>query len=149
MRGLEAEFGESSNAIRVELNKLEDAGLLNSYAQGNRKYFQANAHHPLYSDINNILLKYTGLDRVVEAVVHKLGDLDRAYVVGKLAKGLRSDIIDLVFVGDIDKAYLLSLVERVENALKKKVKYVTYSLSEFDEKLLVTNHTDFLLLWSK
>lgn len=149
LRGLEAEFGESSNAIRVELNKLEDAGLLNSYAQGNRKYFQANTQHPLYSDINNILLKYTGLDRVVEAVVHKLGDLDCAYVVGKLAKGLKSDIIDLVLVGDIDKAYLISLVERVENVLKKKVKYVTYDLSEFDEKLLVTNYTDFLLLWSK
>jgi len=28
LRGLESEFGESSNAIRVELNRLEGAGLL-------------------------------------------------------------------------------------------------------------------------
>lgn len=149
LRGLESEFGESSNAIRVELNKLEQAGLLSSYAQGNRKYFQANITHPLYADINNILLKYTGLDRIIESVVEKLGDLDKAYVVGKLAKGLKDDCIDLILVGDIDKNYLLSLVKKAEKTLKKKVKYMTYSLSEFDEKLLVRNHTDFLLLWTK
>jgi predicted transcriptional regulator len=149
LRGLESEFGESSNAIRIELNKLEGAGLLNSYTQGNRKYFQANTKHPLYKDINNILLKYTGLDRIVESVVENLGDLQDVYVVGKLARGLRSEIIDLVLVGDIDKTYLLFLIERVEKTLKKKVKYITYSLSEFDEKLLLINHADYLLLWSR
>jgi predicted transcriptional regulator len=149
LRGLESEFGESSNAIRVELNKLEHAGLLSSYAEGNRKYFQANTHHPFYSDINKILLKYTGLESVVENVVHRLGDLDKAYVVGKLAKGLKSDLIELILVGDIDRTYLRSLIKRVENMLKKKVKYTTFNLSEFDEKLLVINYTEFLLLWSK
>lgn len=149
LRGLESEFGESSNAIRVELNKLEGAGLLTSKSQGNKKIFQANTKHPLYSDINSILLKFTGLDRVVDSVVNKLGDLDHAYVVGKLARGLSTDIIDLVLVGNIDKNYLFRLIEKVENTLKKKVKYSTYSLSEFDEKLLVANYSDYLLLWSK
>jgi hypothetical protein len=37
LRGLESEFGESSNAIRVELNRFEDAGLLNSFPDGNKK----------------------------------------------------------------------------------------------------------------
>ena len=149
LRGLESEFGESSNAIRVELNKLEGAGLLTSKSQGNKKIFQANTKHPLYSDINSILLKFTGLDRVVDSVVNKLGDLDHAYVVGKLARGLSTDIIDLVLVGNIDKNYLFRLIEKVENTLKKRVKYSTYSLSEFDEKLLVANYSDYLLLWSK
>lgn len=149
LRGLETEFGESSNAIRLELNKLEGAGLLTSKSQGNKKVFQANTQHPLYSDINSILLKFTGLDRVVDSVVNKLGDLDHAYVVGKLARGLSTDIIDLVLVGNIDKNYLFRLIEKVEITLKKKVKYSTYSLSEFDEKLLVTHYSDYLLLWSK
>jgi len=30
LRGLESEFGESTNAIRVELNRFEGAGLLHS-----------------------------------------------------------------------------------------------------------------------
>jgi DNA-binding transcriptional regulator PaaX len=46
LRGLESEFGESSNAIRLELNRFEKAGMLKSYSEGNRKYFQANTDHP-------------------------------------------------------------------------------------------------------
>ena len=42
LRGLEGEFGESSNAIRVELNKLEEAGMLSSEVKGNKKMFKAN-----------------------------------------------------------------------------------------------------------
>jgi DNA-binding transcriptional regulator PaaX len=41
LRGLEAEFGESTNAIRLELNKLEEAGLLSSELNGNKKFFKA------------------------------------------------------------------------------------------------------------
>ncbi|NSW95458.1 MAG: ArsR family transcriptional regulator, partial [Bacteroidales bacterium] len=43
LRGLESEFGESSNAIRVELNRFEEAGLLNSLRDGNKKLYQANS----------------------------------------------------------------------------------------------------------
>jgi len=65
LRGLESEFGESSNAIRVELNRFEDAGLLNSFPDGNKKVYQANPKHPLFGDIHNIILKETGIDRVI------------------------------------------------------------------------------------
>ena len=40
LRGLESEFGESSNAIRLELNRFEDAGLLHSLRDGNKKYIR-------------------------------------------------------------------------------------------------------------
>ena len=49
LRGLESEFGESSNAIRLELNRFEEAGLLNSLRDGNKKIYQANPTHPLYT----------------------------------------------------------------------------------------------------
>ena len=40
LRGLESEFGESTNAIRVELNRLEDAGLLVSKLKVIRKFIR-------------------------------------------------------------------------------------------------------------
>ena len=36
LRGLESEFGESTNAIRLELNRFEEAGLLHSLRDGNK-----------------------------------------------------------------------------------------------------------------
>lgn len=148
LRGLESEFGESSNAIRLELNKLESAGLLVSNVEGNKRFFRANVEHPMFGDINRIVYKFAGLDELVDRVVVGLGDLVSLYLVGDLAKGLKSDVIDLVFVGNIDKSYLFTLVQKVENKLQKKVKYIAYSNSEFSRESLGADQ-DCLLLWSK
>jgi DNA-binding transcriptional ArsR family regulator len=149
LRGLESEFSESSNAIRLELNKLEEAGLLSSNLQGNKKYFKANTKHPLYDDINSILLKFTGLDKIVANVIGKLGALDHVFVVGNLARGLSSEVIDLVFVGDIDKVYLFDLIQKVETLISKKIKYVNYLSNEFSEEEFHSHKNSNLLLWSK
>jgi DNA-binding transcriptional ArsR family regulator len=149
LRGLESEFGDSSNAIRLELNKLETAGLLKSNQKGNKKYFRANTKHPLYADINNILLKFTGLDKIVEKVVDQLGDLELVLVVGQLARGLTSDIIDLILVGDINREYAFELVQKAEVKLKKKIKYLCYTPAEFKLVKADTYLHEHLLLWSK
>ena len=149
LRNLESEFGESTNAIRLELNKFEQAGLLNSNLQGNKKFFKANTEHPLFADIHNILLKFTGLDKVVDKVIKGLGDLEQAYLVGKLARGIDSDVIDLVFVGEIDRGYLFRLIEKAEEKTHKKIKYVLYSASEVADEPVNEKYGDCLLLWSK
>ena len=149
LRGLESEFGESTNAIRIELNKLEGAGLLYSNLEGNKKFFRANTSHPFFGDIRSLLLKYTGLDGILERIIESLGDLEYVFVVGKLAKGLSSDIVDLVFVGNIDKDYLFDVVQKAELKLGKKIKYICYSAAEFTPAALSQNTDHHLLLWSK
>ena len=135
LRGLESEFGESTNAIRLELNRFEDAGLLKSEVVGNKKMFRANTKHPLYDDIHNIVLKYIGLDQVVEKVVNKLGDVKLVFLTGDFARGRDSSIIDLIFVGDdIDKAYLIRLVEKAETLVRRKIRYLVYRDGEFEKE---------------
>ena len=147
LRGLETEFGESTNAIRMELNRFEDAGLLQSYTEGNRKYYQANKAHPLFPDINNILMKFIGLDMVIENVVNKLGKLEKAVLCGSFARGCDSDIIDLIFVGpDINKSYLMKLVEKVEKMIRRKIRYIVYSAREFEEHVS-RNGEEMVVLW--
>ena len=87
LRRLETEFGESTNAIRIEINRFEQAGMLSSELVGNKKMFRANLEHPLFGEIHNILLKYVGLDRIVEDVVKRLGEVQRVYLVGEFSKG--------------------------------------------------------------
>jgi len=96
-----------------------------------------------------MLLKYTGLDGLLEGIIESLGDLEHVFVLGELAKGLSSDIIDLVFVGNVNKDYLFELVQKAELKLGKKIKYICYSAAEFKPAAL-SHHTDHhLLLWSK
>lgn len=81
LRSLEPEFDESTNAIRQELNRFEEAGLLTADKKGNKKVYHANTGHPLFPEINSLLMKYVGIDQVIEKVVKKLGKLNAVYLV--------------------------------------------------------------------
>ena len=148
LRGLEGEFGESTNAIRLELNKLEKAGMLSSFSNGNKKMFRANTQHPLFKEIHNILLKQIGLDQIIEKVVERLGNIQSVYLVGDFSRGLDSQVVDLIFIGDIDQAYLIQLISKVEDLIKRKVRYLIYEGSEADRFDLTKYQPEPLLLWS-
>ena len=110
LRGLEDEFGESTNSIRLELNRFDKAGFLESHSQANKKVFKVNVKHPLFKDINNIVLKLVGLDHVMDYVLKQMGDLKKVYLVGNLLNGKDDEIIDLVLVGDINEFFLKDLI---------------------------------------
>lgn len=149
LRGLESEFGESSNAIRLELNRLEEAGMLSSELEGNKKFFRANTKHPLYGEIRNIILKQIGLDQVIENVIERLGKVEKVYLSGSFARGIDSQIIDLILIGDIDKEYLVNLIEKAEALIKRKIRYVIFRADEFNEESMKNLNSDPLLLWLK
>jgi DNA-binding transcriptional ArsR family regulator len=149
LRGLEAEFGESSNSIRIELNRFEEAGLLHSSRDGNKKLYHANREHPLYSDIHNIVLKETGIDRVIEKVIHRLGNLLSVYLVGDFAHGKDSGVIELILVGDdIDREYLDRKVIQAEELVGRKVSYEILRSGEAEDRLKELKPVDLLPLWS-
>jgi predicted nucleotidyltransferase len=147
LRSLESEFGESSNAVRVELNRFEEAGMLSSFTKGNRKYFKANTSHPLYNEVNSILRKQLGIDKIIETIIERLGDVEMVFVCGALAKGTDSKIIDLIIVGSVDKEYLLKLVSKAEDLISRKIRYMVYSSEDMlSEQLLISES---LLIWEK
>ena len=146
LRGLETEFGESSNSIRLELNRLEDANMLQSHVKGNRKLYQVNRKHPLYKDINSIVRKYFGLDVIVETIAKRLGKLEAVYLTGEIAKGTDFSVIDLIFVGDINKKYLVNLIGKTEALIKRKIRYIAYTMEEFRKEYSKSNN-GVVLIW--
>ena len=145
LRNLESEFGESTNAIRIELNRLESAGLLNAELSGNKKIFQANTAHPLYTDINNILKKVIGIDRIIEQVLSNIGDLNEAYLIGDLAVGKDSSVVDLLLIGkNINRTYLSELVQKTEKHIERRLRYLVLNP---DEKEAYLENNNSLLIW--
>lgn len=148
LRGLEPEFEESTNAIRLELNRFEEANLLVTSSQGNKKLYQANTKHPLFPEIHNLLLKHTGIDKIIDKVIDNIGDIKEVYLVGDLALGKNSNIIDLWFVGNkIDKNYILNLVEKAEKLISKKIRYIILNTAELAQFKETKNNDELLLLW--
>jgi DNA-binding transcriptional ArsR family regulator len=149
LRGLETEFGESSNSIRIELNRFEEAGLLHSLRDGNKKVYQANRNHPLFGDIHSIIMKEAGIDRVIDKVIHRLGSLNCIYLTGDFARGKDSPVIDLILVGEnIDREYLARKVMQAEELVGRKVSYVVLHPDEAENHLLHVKPADLLPLWN-
>ena len=149
LRNLEEEFGESTNAIRLELNKMEKAGLLKTNLEGNKKIFQANNKHPLFPDMQQIIRKHVGLDTIIENVIKQLGDVSQVYLTGNYAKGIGGDIIDLTFIGNINQEYLIVLIKKAEKLIGKKVRYIIYNEEEGKHVFSLKAEQESLLMWHK
>jgi DNA-binding transcriptional ArsR family regulator len=150
LRGLAEELGESSNGVRIELNRLTEAGLLASEKNGRMIVYRANTGHSLFTDLHNLVIKYTGIDRLVDTIITHLGNVEYAFITGDYAQGIDSGLIDLVIVGDIDKNYLNFLVEKAETIIKRKIRTLVLTKGEFEEqrnKFFEIENA--LVVWSK
>ncbi|MFM7667474.1 MAG: winged helix-turn-helix domain-containing protein, partial [Bacteroidota bacterium] len=116
LRQLADEFGESTNSVRVELNRLTEAGILESEAEGNVINYKAKESHPLFPEIRSIVSKMTGLDSIIEWVIQRLGDVENAYLIGDYARGKDSGIIDVLLVGTVDQSYLPAFLAKIGSA---------------------------------
>lgn len=148
LRGLADEFGESTNSVRVELNRLSEAGLLESADEGRTKVYRANTAHPLFPEVQRIVAKTVGLDRLVEQVVSRLGNVELAFITGDYARGVDSGLIDLVLVGEIDLAYTQSLMPKLEGLIDRKIRHLALKHEEFDKLKTRFQSEPMLIVWA-
>ncbi len=124
LRGLAEEFGDSTNSVRIELNKLEEAGLLQRQVSGQKMLYQVNKSNPFYSNLVSMVSKYLGFDELVELLLEQVGDLKEAYVVGDYARGVDSGTIELILVGQLHAEIVDDLVERVSKRINRRIVYL-------------------------
>lgn len=138
LRGLERDLGVSSNTVRLELNKLSEMRLIEvkEDVATNKKQYSVNSNHPLFNSLRTIILKYVGIDQVLEKVVSKLGNVEAVYLTGDMAEGRNAQVVDLVLVGNIDKTYLYQLIEKVEPLIDKKIRVAVFQVHEFQPQRL-------------
>jgi len=153
LRGLADEFGESTNAIRLELNNLCKAGYLVSSGKGNTISYSANTTHPLYPELQKIVHKCLGIDKIVDNVIHrlsqKIGELKHAFITGDYAQGKDTGIIDLVLVGALDLQQIRGYVEKVEKIIDRKIRLLVLTEDEFEKNRKNLNAEKALLLWKQ
>ena len=144
LQGLSKELDENTNSIRVELNRLEEAGILSSELVGRRKLYRVNEQHPLTENLTNIVRKVTGVDALIDRVVGRLRGLEQVWICGKLAQGVQSEQIDCLLVGeDLDEVYIQELCSRVEELTGKTVN------AQVSAEILPEQLGQCLLVWAQ
>ena len=133
LRELAKEFNVSTNSVREELNQLTKTELLTSQKSGRQVFYKANQKHPLFPDLKSMVGKVMGIDQVIDGIVTRLGDLEKAYLLDDYAEGKDTGIIDLLLVGDIDQYHLNDLSRKTERYIKRKIRSLVLSRDEFKE----------------
>ena len=103
--------------------------------------YKANTKHTFFKDIQNVVLKYVGIDDLVENMVSKLGDVKSAYIIGDYANGIDSGIIDLVLIGEIKQDILNKLTSKTK-ALINRLGHPLVSSSVHDKDEIIEYTTD-------
>lgn len=130
LNGLANEMGESTNAIRKELNHLQNAGYLNKVKVNNKIEYKANIKHPLFEVLQKVVLKHLGLEDIVETVLERMGPVDQIILVGDYANGVDSGLIEVFIIGqNLNMNYIAQLEDKIENLIGRKVSF--YLASKF------------------
>jgi len=147
LRQLSGEFNESTNSVRVELNSLIKAKILEKEKDGNTISYKANRSHPLFNDIRNIILKSVGIDKVISSIIDNIGKPELIILTGDYAKGIDSGIIDIVIIGSVDKNKLENYVVHAEDLIERKVRYLIINQNDFNNLEGKFRKEGMLVLW--
>ncbi|MES9904323.1 MAG: ArsR family transcriptional regulator [Sedimenticola sp.] len=149
LRELVSDFDASPGHVNKELGLLKDAGLLQSEQDGRQVNYRANTQHPLFPELHSMVRKSLGMDRILESIVERLGNLDAAFMLNDYAMGKDSGLIDLVLVGDVDPVNLNDLVAKTEQYIDRKIQVLVLSQEEYLNTESEFTNRPRLLLWSR
>tara|TARA_Y100001934_G_scaffold283143_1_gene400763 strand:+ start:1095 stop:1595 length:501 start_codon:yes stop_codon:yes gene_type:complete len=147
LRELASEFNESTNSVRVELKRLSEAKIISHENAGRIVNYHANEEHPLFNELQALVRKYAGVDKLVETLILKLGDVKTAYLVGDYARGIDSGLIDIILIGKINKVELDRIAERRGKDISRKIRPMVVSRKECCDLWNQLDMDHALLIW--
>ncbi len=132
-RDLARQSGLNVKTVQDELGKLGKADLVISRRDGNRRYYRANASHPLFADLQQIVLKTAGLRDVLAAALKGVKGIKVAFVFGSLAtgSGKAASDVDLLVIGDVGLRALAPALRKAGESLGREINPVTMTAAEY------------------
>jgi len=135
VRGVVREVKEEINAVRRELNRLDDCGILKKEERGNRVYYFPRRDHYLFGDLLSIIAKTTGLGATLIDNKTKIGNPTAIMFSGRFAqhkKRKRDDDVDILLIGEINLPELATLIRKEESVRGYEINYTTMTREELD-----------------
>lgn len=134
VRELTRLVGEEINAVRRELSRMQDVGMVKSEERGNRLYYMLNTSYDFFSDLLTLVAKTTGLGKEIKKNRKKLGDLSYVMFSGTFArrKPHKNTDVDILIIGDVVIPELTALVKVEEEKRGHEINYTVLSADEFE-----------------
>ena len=128
-----------SASLQRELNRLADAGLVNSERVGNLRRFQANPQSPVYQELVSLVRKTLGVVPLLRQALQPLaGRLSKAFIYGSVARqtDTAGSDVDLLLVGEnLSLNEILNLLLPLEAQLGRKINPNCYTPMEYAKRV--------------
>lgn len=134
VRDLVRRTNEEINAVRRELSRMEEAGMVKKEHRGNRLYYWFREEYPFFQELLKMVAKSTGLGFAIRKNRGKLGKIAYVLFSGEFVRrseGKKNDSVDILVVGDVVLPELASLVRQEEAKRKQEVNYTPMTKDEF------------------
>lgn len=133
VREITRQIQEEINAVRRELARLQEVGILKSEERGNRLYYFLNTSYVFYQELRQMIVKTSGLGKRLRKFRRKLGTVEFIMFSGRFVKNLppAQNELDILVVGDVVLAELSALVKEEEVRIGREINYTAFSSEEF------------------
>ncbi|OGM76807.1 hypothetical protein A2188_01670 [Candidatus Woesebacteria bacterium RIFOXYA1_FULL_43_9] len=135
VRGVVREVDEEINAVRIELDRFEKAGILGKENRGNRVYYSIREDYEFFTDLVSLVAKTTGLGAEILQSKKKIGSLSFIMFSGRFARYLpkkNDDEVDILIIGDANMTVLSDIVRAEESRRGSEINYTVMTRQEYD-----------------
>lgn len=124
---------EEINAVRRELERMLEYGLVKVEQRGNRSYYSLNPRYVFFQELQQMVAKSTGLGLKLRKLQRKLGTLSFVMFSAKFVqhKRPRPDEVDVLIIGDVVLPELQTLIKEEEEKIAREINYAVFSDEEF------------------
>ncbi|HUE83811.1 MAG TPA: hypothetical protein VMM84_17040 [Pyrinomonadaceae bacterium] len=131
------------SSLQRELNSLASSGILRTWQDGRRTYYQAESDSPIFEELRGIVVKTLGITDALTSVITKVNDrIACAFLYGSAARRQERPLsdVDLMIVGGLGLSELSPLLRPLEKKLNREINVTCYSPEEFSKKVKAQNH---------
>jgi DNA-binding transcriptional ArsR family regulator len=124
---------EEINAVRRELERMTEYGLLKSEERGNRLYYFLNTKYVYFQELQQMVAKSSGLGRKMRKLQRKLGTISFVMFSAKFVQGKRprQDEVDMLVIGEVVLPELQAMIKEEETTLQREINFAVFSDEEF------------------
>lgn len=132
-----------TGAVKRELERLEQSGLVSSERIGNQRHYRANQASPIFEELHGLVLKTVGLIEPLRQCLAPYSEKIRvAFIYGSVARGrdtARSDIDLMVIGNDLSYSDLYTALQNAEQVVKRPFKPNFFSVEGWRRRLRQKN----------
>lgn len=126
---------EEINAVRRELSRMEEAGMVSKEVRGNRLYYWFRDDYGYYQELIQLVAKATGLGADIRKNRGKIGKISFVMFSGEFVRHIERanpEQVDVLVVGDVVLPELASVIKEEESRRKTEINYTPIAREEFD-----------------